>query len=78
VVEDAELQARAVAVAERLANSAAGALGKTRNLLFASMATTLETQLENEARAIAACGNDEGPEGVTAFIEKRKPEFYKG
>src|SRR5690606_36874747 len=42
VVEDAELQTRAVAVAEKLANSAVGALGKTRNLLFASMATSLE------------------------------------
>lgn len=78
VVEDAGLQTRAVAIAEKLANSAVGALGKTRNLLFASMATSLETQLENEARAIAACGSDEGIEGVKAFTEKRKPEFYKG
>jgi len=78
VVEGAELGARAVEIAEKLAKSAVGALGRTRNLLFASMATSLETQLENEARAIAACGSDEGPEGVKAFTEKRKPEFYKG
>ena len=43
-------------------------------LLLDSLSTTLETQMEHEARAIATQGaGPEGREGIAAFTAKRKP-----
>lgn len=64
------------AMADRLARSATGALGRTRNLLLASFTNTLETHMEAEARSIAgATVAAEGREGVAAFKAKRAPQF---
>lgn len=77
VVEDAALLAEAEAIATQLAAAATGALGRTRNLLLSSTSTSLEEQLELEARAIAASSRSaEGREGIAAFLAKRKPEFH--
>lgn len=54
VVADDALAAEADAVALQLAGSATSALGRTRNLLLSSYGTSLEEQLEMEARSIAA------------------------
>lgn len=76
VVPDEALAEEAEAIAANLANGATRALGRTRNLLNAGFETSLETQLELEARNIAASGRDaEGREGVAAFLAKRKPGF---
>jgi 2-(1,2-epoxy-1,2-dihydrophenyl)acetyl-CoA isomerase len=75
-VPDEELAAEAEAIVARLADGATRALGRTRNLLAAGFDNALETQLEAEARSIAAAGRDaEGREGVAAFLAKRKPDF---
>jgi 2-(1,2-epoxy-1,2-dihydrophenyl)acetyl-CoA isomerase len=76
VVEDADLAAEAQAVASRLAAGATVALGKSRNLLLASFAASLESHMEAESRAIAEAGrSSQGREGIKAFLEKRKPNF---
>jgi 2-(1,2-epoxy-1,2-dihydrophenyl)acetyl-CoA isomerase len=75
-VPDEALAAEAEAVVAQLAGGAARALGRTRNLLAESFSTSLEAQLEQEARNIAAAGRDaESREGVAAFLAKRRPDF---
>lgn len=76
VVEDAELDAEVQNMATRLASAATPALGRVRNLLLDSFDTSLEAQMEAEARAIADLGRTaQGREGIAAFIAKRKPQF---
>ncbi|WP_376087592.1 enoyl-CoA hydratase/isomerase family protein [Roseomonas sp. CCTCC AB2023176] len=75
-VEDAALEDEAVAVARRLAASATGAIGRTRNLLFSSLGNSLEEQLEAEARAITASARGaESRKGIAAFLAKRAPDY---
>jgi 2-(1,2-epoxy-1,2-dihydrophenyl)acetyl-CoA isomerase len=63
-------------VVNKRTTSATLALGRTRNLLLSSLSSRREDQLEREARAIADCGrDDEGREGVAAFLARRKPDF---
>jgi len=45
-------------------------------LLIDTTVTSLETQMEHEARAIAkAVGGAEAQEGIRAFLEKRMPDY---
>lgn len=76
MVSDDELAAEAEAIAAKLADGPTRALGRARNLLLSGIDNGLETQLELEARGIAASGRDaEGREGVAAFLGKRKADF---
>ena len=75
-VEAAELAGEAAKLALRLAAGPMQALGRTRGLLLSSFCTSLETQMENEARAIAACaGGAEAREGLAAFLAKRAANY---
>lgn len=50
--------------------------GEIKRLLAASHDNQLESQLQSEAEAFARCGATmDFAEGVTAFLEKRKPTF---
>lgn len=63
-------------MAESLANGPTAAFGRMKNLLADAECTSLETQLELEARGIAACvESEDAREGIAAFMEKRKPAF---
>jgi 2-(1,2-epoxy-1,2-dihydrophenyl)acetyl-CoA isomerase len=69
VVADAEL-------AQRLAAGPTLAYARTRRLVRQSLETGLGNQLEDEADAIISMARtDDFREGVTAFVEKRKPRF---
>lgn len=59
-----------------LANMPTKALGLTKRLLNQSLANNLEQQLALESDLqIEASSSNDYQEGVTAFVEKRKPEF---
>jgi len=76
VVPDADLLAEAEALAHALGQGPTRALGMVKTLLHGSFAGTLETQMELEARGIAAmAASADGQEGIQAFVEKRKPAF---
>jgi 2-(1,2-epoxy-1,2-dihydrophenyl)acetyl-CoA isomerase len=75
VVADDELRNHALGVAQRLAAGPRGAFGQVKRLMGESM-PGLEAQLKRESASIARAGaSAEGVEGVSAFLEKRKPAF---
>ncbi len=78
VVADNELLAQARAIAVQLAAGPTRAYGVSKRLLHSGWTETLETQMENESQAIAnSARTADAREGITAFLEKRKPQ-YKG
>ena len=76
VVADDQVMPEALKLAQQLAAGPTQAYGKVKELLNGAFDNGLETQMELEARAIAACiQTADGQEGVDAFLNKRKPEF---
>jgi 2-(1,2-epoxy-1,2-dihydrophenyl)acetyl-CoA isomerase len=76
VVPPAELVTEARSLALRLAQGPASAHAGIKKLLLLSDTNSLESQMEQETREIAAASaTPDGREGVKAFIEKRKPRF---
>jgi 2-(1,2-epoxy-1,2-dihydrophenyl)acetyl-CoA isomerase len=74
VVDD--LAGEGARLAAQLASGATAALGSSRRLLLGSFGTSLETQMELEARSISDhARTPHGREGVAAFLAKRVPEF---
>ena len=78
VVDDDALATQAQALATQLASGPTRALAKTRELLLGNWDNSLEAQLEQEARGIAAMTTTaDGREGIDAFLNKRAP-VYRG
>jgi 2-(1,2-epoxy-1,2-dihydrophenyl)acetyl-CoA isomerase len=76
VCPKAEFSQRAREFAADLARGPTAALGYAKRLVTLSAQGSLETQMEHEHRAIAACGRTaDFREGTDAFIAKRPPEF---
>ena len=79
VVADGDLLARAMAMAERLAQAPTAAIGRIKELLEASSTNDYGGQLELERKAQIQSGvTNDFREGVAAFIEKRPPRFSGG
>jgi 2-(1,2-epoxy-1,2-dihydrophenyl)acetyl-CoA isomerase len=76
VVPAAELEAETAKIARRLASGPTYVYGRAKALLYDSIRRDFESQLQAEAEAFAACAaREDFREGVTAFVEKRKPVF---
>ena len=70
-----ELLDSAIALADRLANGPIKAFGQTKRLMALSLGP-LESQLAMESETIATqAASAEGIEGITAFLDKRRPSF---
>jgi len=76
VVGAGELAAETAKLAGRLAQGPTAAFAETKRLVNRSYEQPLPAQLEAEMEAFARCAvTRDFAEGVTAFVEKRKPLF---
>ena len=76
VVTAGQLHEEADKLVQRLANGPTIGLGNVKELIYAAADNSLESQLAMEAEGFAECAaSEDWVEGVTAFTEKRKPQF---
>lgn len=76
--EPGEAFSEASALADRLAKSPATALARIKTLLNVAESSTIGEQMNLERDHMAAAvTEDAAVEGITAFFEKRKPDFTK-
>lgn len=76
VVPDDEIESAAREMAQIFVGGAKGSFATVKSLLIQSLSNDLETQMALESQGIAKCADSkDGTEGITAFIEKRKPEY---
>jgi 2-(1,2-epoxy-1,2-dihydrophenyl)acetyl-CoA isomerase len=78
VVPAAELDAATSAVVQILATGPVLATRQAKRLVRESLSRTLSEQLDAEAASFAACaGTADFVEGITAFLQKRAPQFSR-
>jgi 2-(1,2-epoxy-1,2-dihydrophenyl)acetyl-CoA isomerase len=76
VINAEQLGAETETIARRLALGPTRAFGEIKRLVNESPDQTLAAQLEAEVEAFARCaGTRDFAEGISAFVEKRKPLF---
>jgi 2-(1,2-epoxy-1,2-dihydrophenyl)acetyl-CoA isomerase len=76
VVAPEQLSQEVMALAERLAAGATQAYARAKRLINQSWQTPIQQHLDDEIAYFADCARtDDFKEGVTAFVEKRKPVF---
>jgi 2-(1,2-epoxy-1,2-dihydrophenyl)acetyl-CoA isomerase len=76
VVATGELESETLKLATRLANGPTQVYGNTKALFYRSLESEFESQLQAEAESFADCASQpDFTEGVTAFVEKRTPNF---
>lgn len=76
VVPAADLDAEVAALAVRLAKGPTMAYGETKRLLLDSTDRDLSNQLHAETRSFVTCAmSQDFRKGVTAFVDKQKPDF---
>jgi 2-(1,2-epoxy-1,2-dihydrophenyl)acetyl-CoA isomerase len=76
LVDDEVLLAEAEKAAEKLALGPTRAYGEIRRLFGRALGQPLEAQMEDEAQGLArVAATNDAREGITAFVEKRKPNF---
>lgn len=75
-VEDDALMDEATKIAAKLAGGPSNAFGEIKRALDAALHNDLSTQLDYERDTQGMLGDHPNfSEGVTAFLQKRKPDF---
>ncbi|MEW6137606.1 MAG: enoyl-CoA hydratase-related protein [Thermodesulfobacteriota bacterium] len=76
VAPDAKVLEQSIKMAEDLAARSLNSFGYSKQLITDSFDNELEHHLELERAALRLCAaHSDGQEGLTAFLEKRKPVF---
>ena len=76
VVEDGQSLDAAIELVRQITSGALYSFSASKTLINDSLNNSLEVQLEQERRWLARCADHpNGREGISAFVEKRKPEF---
>jgi 2-(1,2-epoxy-1,2-dihydrophenyl)acetyl-CoA isomerase len=76
VVEDGQASERAIEILEEMKKGSLSSFATSKKLINDSFDTSFETQLEKEREALSWCADHpNGKEGISAFLEKRKPIF---
>jgi 2-(1,2-epoxy-1,2-dihydrophenyl)acetyl-CoA isomerase len=76
VVDDGRAVEEAMNMARELLKGSVHSFGWCKELITDSFTTPFEMQLERERSALSTCSaHRDGKEGLTAFDEKRKPQF---
>ena len=71
-----ELEAKTMEIANKIAEKSSYAIERAKKSVKAVSQMNLEEGLKLEREMFIECANSEdGKEGITAFIEKRKPDF---
>ncbi|MGQ0620565.1 MAG: enoyl-CoA hydratase/isomerase family protein [Panacagrimonas sp.] len=76
VVDDAALEAEALALAQQIAAGPTRTFGEMKRLLLSTHDQPLDTQLELEARAISRCAKTQDSwDAIQAVLAKQTPRF---
>ena len=76
VFEAEELESKTIEIANTIAEKSSFAIERAKKSVKAVAEMNLEDGLKLEREMFVECANSEdGKEGITAFIEKRKPNF---
>jgi 2-(1,2-epoxy-1,2-dihydrophenyl)acetyl-CoA isomerase len=76
VVEDGQSLIRALELATEMKRIPLGSFAACKKLMTDSFNTSFENQLERERDSLSWCGDQpNGHEGITAFLEKRRPVY---
>jgi len=76
VVGSDDLGRETTILAETIAQGPANAIADIKRAVWASLSSHLEEQLEREAtNQLRAFSSKDGREGVSSFLERRKPDF---
>lgn len=78
VVDDANVVAEAIALAETLAAGPTVTFGAMKRLLLSTFDTPLEAQIEQEARSIALCSRTEDSWNAIQAVMSKKQPVYNG
>ncbi|MCQ6282274.1 enoyl-CoA hydratase/isomerase family protein [Bacillus sp. EB600] len=78
VIQQDQLMDTVLSLSETLATGPTDAYGATKKLFYHSLQETLESQMSMEALQLAErASSEEGKEGISSFIEKRKANFLR-
>ncbi len=77
VVKEGAAMEEALKMARELSKNSLNSFGWSKQLLTDSFNSSFETHIERERMGLSLCAtHPDGKEGLSAFLEKRKPTFF--